>query len=153
MFCLAALSGVLIGAKLLLAVFLNPTSSISPKFTDITIEEKQFSVEIADDPEEIHTGLSERRQVGSDGMLFVFKPARMTSFWMKDMLFPIDIVWISGGKIIAVDKNIPPPKPDTPDDQLSLYSPPSAVDHVLELPAGDADFGDIKIGSEVKILQ
>lgn len=172
LFLLAAIIGILFSARIFLvtpavppAPFIPITPSLSPtkvptqtissssKFNSIKIAKNELSVEIVSTPDEIQLGLSGRSEIGSDGMLFVINPPRQISFWMKDMLIPLDIIWILNGKISGITKNVPLPGAGTPDDQLINYPSPRSVDYVLELPAGDADFWDIKIGNELMIPQ
>lgn len=123
----------------------------APVFGSIKIGKNELNVEIASTPQAIEQGLSGRREIGSDGMLFAINPPRQTAFWMKDMLFPIDIIWISNSKITGIEKNVPMPQPDITDDKLPLYNSPSLVDFVLELPAGTTSDLKITLSSEVSI--
>jgi len=85
-------------------------------------------------------------------MLFVFEQENIRqSFWMKDMNFAIDIIWISDEEIIQIDENIPPPDPGMPDSELKSYLPNQPIDYVLEVNAGFSDENNIKIGDPVKI--
>ena len=171
LFSLAAIIGLLFSARILLvkptlppsppiviAPSLTPsqtpaqTISSGSKFNSIKIGINELSVETVSTPEEIQLGLSGRSEIGSDGMLFVINPPRQISFWMKDMLIPLDIVWISNGKIIKIEKNILPPISGTPENKLTNYPSSNPVDYVLELKAGDADFWGIKVLDEVLIL-
>jgi uncharacterized membrane protein (UPF0127 family) len=131
------------------ATQVNETERNTPKvfIDDITIQ-----VEISDTPILREQGLSNRESLGDNsGMLFVFGTYNMTYFWMKDMQFPLDIIWIKDDKIVDIDKNVPTPKPDTPLNQLPKYSPSEKVNYVLEVNAGFADTNDIKIGDSIKI--
>jgi len=132
---------------------LSPAQTISSgsKFNSIKIANNELSVETVSTPDEIKLGLSGRNEIGSDGMLFVIDPPHQISFWMKDMLIPLDIVWISNGKIIKIEKNILPPISGTPDNQLTDYPSPNPVDYVLELKAGDTEFWGIKIGDNISV--
>ena len=83
----------------------------------------------------------------NEGMLFIFEIPQKYSFWMKDMKFPIDIIWInSDGKIVHIEKNLPPcvfllPCPSyTPNDD-SLY--------VLEVVSNFTNKFDINVGDAV----
>jgi uncharacterized membrane protein (UPF0127 family) len=133
----------------------TPTQTISSgsKFNSIKIGVNELSVETVSTPDEIQLGLSGRKEIGSDGMLFMINPPRQISFWMKDMLIPLDIVWISNGKITGIENNVLPPIKGTPDDQLTNYPSPNTVDYVLELKAGDAEFWSIKVGDNITIPQ
>ena len=97
-------------------------------------------------------GLSGRPGLTNDqGMLFDFGSLQNPSFWMKDMKFNLDFVWIANGKIIYITKNVSAPPAGTSDGQLKLYNSPSPVDWVLEVSAGWADGNKIKIGDEVRL--
>ena len=83
-------------------------------------------------------GLSYRDKIGdNEGMLFVFDKPDIYAFWMKDMNFPLDMVWIdSGKKVVAISENI-----STSTFPTSFY-PPSPAMYVLEINARAAkNFG------------
>jgi uncharacterized membrane protein (UPF0127 family) len=86
------------------------------------------------------------------GLLFIFDSQDIRPpFWMKDMLIPIDIIWINDGKISQIDKNIQTPPPGTPDSALELYIPNDTIDSVLEVNAGFSDRHNINVGDSVII--
>lgn len=95
-----------------------------------------ISVDIARNAVERERGLSGRPSLeDGQGMLFVFpKPGRY-AFWMKDMRFPIDIVWLRRGVIAAIAHDVPPPSRGR---QPETRMPEVEVDAVLEVPAGYA---------------
>lgn len=79
-------------------------------------------------------------------MLFVFDSDNVyATFWMKDMKFSIDILWIDDNKIVKIDKAIPAPVAGTQDNRLTLYSGGQSIDYVFEVKAGVSD----KFGFEV----
>ncbi len=81
-------------------------------------------------------GLSGRRLlVSGRGMLFLFSTPGTYEFWMKDMRFPIDIVWIAQGKIVDVSRNVPAPKAG---EEPARVQPRAPADTVLEVQAGVA---------------
>lgn len=111
----------------------------------LRIGEDAVSVEVADTNEERAQGLSGRERLAlGTGMLFVFEEPGIYGFWMKDMKFPIDIVWIDENWIvIGVEREVEPktfPKP---------FYPPSEVLYVLELNSGVAAELGIDMGSRV----
>jgi uncharacterized membrane protein (UPF0127 family) len=86
----------------------------------------------------------------NEGMLFVFDQKNVyPSFWMKDTLIPLDIIWIKGNKITKIEKNVQPPAPGTLDSQLKLYYPDKPIDYVLEVNAGFSDLNNVKVGDSV----
>ncbi len=109
---------------------------------DVTVDLARTSVERS-------LGLSGRTELTpGTGMLFVFNVPAKNGFWMKDMLFSIDMMWLNGQKeIIHIEKNVSPesyPKnfgPDTP----SLY--------VLEVPAGFSDAYLVRVGDVVTFVR
>jgi uncharacterized membrane protein (UPF0127 family) len=105
---------------------------------EVRIGRLVVTAELARTPEERTQGLSGRSALPDDaGMLFVFPNEQQPTFWMKDMRFPLDVVWISGDKhVVAVTEQIPPPAPGTPDGALPLYSPTAPVLYTLEVNGG-----------------
>lgn len=100
----------------------------------VTINDKQFSVEVPDSSEARMWGLSGRPCIGDDqAMLFVFEEAGVHCFWMKEMQFFIDIVWLDADKrIIYVKENADPAS------YPKHFCPPSPAKYVLEFSAGTA---------------
>ncbi|MFH1111561.1 MAG: DUF192 domain-containing protein [Patescibacteria group bacterium] len=117
----------------------------------LKVGESIINVEIADTPAKQNKGLSGRESLAADsGMLFVYsKPAKII-FWMKDMRFVLDFVWIANGQVIQLDENIPPPP--TPTDEPARIYPQDYYDMVLEVSAGWIKNNQIKIGDKVELL-
>jgi len=98
-----------------------------------------------------YRGLGGRESLPDDrGMLFVFPEPGSDAFWMKDMLIPIDIIWISAeGRV--VDIQTAQPEPGVPDAQLKLYEPSALGQYVLEARAGVAAEKGVQVGDEARI--
>lgn len=121
---------------------------------NILVKGHPFTVELARTREEQAQGLSHIASIdNTEGMLFLFTPAEKTNFWMKEMLFPIDILWIQGNKIIGIEKNVPTPTPNSTSTDLTVYPSPAAIDMVLEIRAGMADAYNIQVGDYVTTSQ
>lgn len=131
------------------------TPTASPPLLEqetISINEKEILVEVVSTNENRKKGLSNRESLGENqGMLFVFERKAIPSFWMKDMLIPLDIIWIADEKVTQIDKNVPTPEKGTQDKDLKLYTPNGPIDFVLEVNAGFADKNNIKVGDPVVI--
>lgn len=115
----------------------------------IQIDNKIITVEIADTVISREQGLSGRNELPKDhGMLFRFPFSARHGFWMRDMKFPIDIIWIKNNKVIGISKQA---HPDFEKSfwQLPIYYPPESVDTVLEVSAGLTDLYSWQIGSVV----
>lgn len=114
----------------------------------------KVSVEIADSDTEREKGLSGRERLGNGkGMLFVFEEKdKLRTFWMKDMKFVIDMIWINNSEIVKITKNIPPPPEEVSDANLARYSSGTSVDYILEVDGGFADKHNIEIGDSIEIF-
>lgn len=129
----------------------KPQVTMPPKET-VKIGETQINVDVADTSEERSKGLSGVNKLGeNEGMLFVFDKKDTTpSFWMKEMLISLDIIWINDGKVVKIDKSVPNPSAGASDESLKLYYPGSPIDYVVEVNAGFSDKFGLKVGDSAK---
>lgn len=103
----------------------------------VEIRDAIVSVEVVSSGEAQRLGLGRRDSLAWDrGMLFVYDQARFYAFWMKDMRFDIDMVWIRGDRIVDMHHRVPAPTDDT--TELPSYRSSELCDRVLEVPAGYA---------------
>jgi len=115
--------------------------------TYVKIGDTVIDVEIADEMEERWQGLSNRESLGEEsGMLFIFPKKQVQNFWMKDMNFPLDMIWIADDTIMKMDENLPPAG-EHPD---ATYSSVHPVNYVLEVNAGFAAGHGIKAGDRIE---
>ena len=117
----------------------------------VQIGDTVYLVDLAVTPAERQRGLSGRPSLDeATGMLFVYDEDASRTFWMPDMHFPLDMVWIRSDCVVAgVTADVPNPPLDTPRDRLPLYPSAGLVRFVLELNAGQAAQHDIQPGSTV----
>ena len=75
----------------------------------ISVEDKEYTVEIAKTEEERAKGLQNRKSLGdSEGMLFVFDKPQTVGFWMDKTEIPLDIIFIDEDEeVISVYKGKP----------------------------------------------
>ena len=86
----------------------------------------------------------------NSGMLFVFESESRSVFWMREMQFSLDFVWIGSDCSVAdITKDVPPPSPDTTLANLPRYQPAVPVQYVLEINAGDIKAAGISKGDQV----
>jgi uncharacterized protein len=101
---------------------------------DVVVNGKTFHVEVALSRQDQHQGLSGRATLAQDqGMLFVFSQPGYYVFWMPDMHFPLDMIYIYRNKIAAIFQDVPPKKPNM---NGPLYGGEVLADRVLEINAG-----------------
>lgn len=108
-----------------------------------------FKCEIADTSSERATGLMDREELGSDeGMLFVFESTQNVTFWMKNTLIPLDIVFIDeSGLVVNIEEANP--QPGASDADLIRYSSDRPIKWVLEINQGLCETNGIASGTRV----
>jgi hypothetical protein len=155
----------------LILVFIIAVFFLINQFTENTVSENIKSIKIAGQnikvelviSEKAQTkGLSEREKLEENtGMLFVFENPNKYSFWMKDMKFPIDIIWLApleGGnreevKVVYIKKDARPesyPETFEPEDVPTQFGIPTSVGtkYVLEVLSGFSEKNNLKVGEK-----
>lgn len=109
----------------------------------------EFDVEVANTTEERAKGLMNRAEMlDSRGMVFLFSKPDIQTFWMKDTLLPLDIIFINGNwEIVKIDKNVQPCGASE-DKDCALYRADNSQ-YVLEINAGLADKNAFNVGDKV----
>ena len=102
----------------------------------LTVETKDgasyaFAVELALTPQEQQKGLMYRTELGADeGMLFFYPACTDASFWMKNTLIPLDMIFIEAdGRIARIAEMTLP-------ETLDIHESGVPVNGVLEVPGG-----------------
>ena len=133
--------------------FPNNKTSVLSQQSEVKINDLVIPVEIAKTETQRRTGLSNMDKLPEgEGMLFEFAQKDVQPpFWMKDMSFAIDILWVNDGEIVQIHKDVQPPTPNTPDEKLILYAPNQPIDYVLEVNAGFTEENRIIVGDVVNI--
>lgn len=144
-------AGLVLVALLLIWQFVFHQANPALKSGEVKIRDAIFSVEVASTTLEQARGLSFRPSLPENqGMLFVFGTSSVQNFWMKDMHFPLDMIWIGGNKIVGFVQNAVP-EPDKAIWSLKIYTSPDGVDKVLEVNAGTVLQDNIQVGDLVQI--
>jgi uncharacterized membrane protein (UPF0127 family) len=101
---------------------------------EMLLGDTRILIAVAQTSAEQEKGLSGHAPLAADeGMLFLFDDVRVKQFWMKDMSFPIDIIWISPDwKVNAWAVNA------LPESYPAVFTSPDNTQYVLEVPAGTA---------------
>lgn len=109
---------------------------------------QQIMLEVARTPQEQEIGLMNRTELAADrGMLFAFVPPQPVSFWMKNTLIKLDMVFIRDGQVKAIASNALPCKADP----CPTYPSGVPIDQVIELRGGRAAELGLKVGDRVNI--
>ena len=111
---------------------------------------KRLQVEIADTPARRQIGYMFRDAVGpEDGILFVFPEDSFHSFWMKNVSFELDLLWLAPeGQVVDQSLRTPP----CVEDPCENYRPLARARYVLELAGGRAKKLGIEQGHRLQLL-
>lgn len=119
--------------------------------SNVIIDATALRLEIADTDAARVQGLSDRASLDADaGMLFIFPSRGIYPFWMKDMHFPLDMIWIDGDRIVEI-ATLPPPASST--IVPATHTPLHAADKILEINAGTAKEMGLKPGVRILLSQ
>ena len=137
--------GAIIAAFVVLKVFLvfyTPAGHV-------TANGQVINVLVADTSERWFKGLSGRDALGEyGGMWFTFLSKDYYAMVMRDMKFPLDIIWLDDGIIVDMAPNVQP-ESGVEEASLTKYRPRLPADAVLELPAGSVAQYGLKIGDKL----
>ncbi|MBI4160668.1 MAG: DUF192 domain-containing protein [Candidatus Yanofskybacteria bacterium] len=126
--------------------FIDRNDPSHESFVLVKLGNRTIRAEVADTPEKRARGLSARDELADDeGMLFVFNEPGYHGFWMKEMRFPIDIIWADfSGRIVDIATGV------MPETYPQVFKPREQAKYVLELNAGFAADNMIKIGGTME---
>lgn len=136
---------ILISVFIIILVLLSKVTYIST----VTIDGHAFQVEVAETKYFLQKGLSGHKALKSnEGMFFVFEIPDNYGFWMKDMTFPIDIIWIGPDfKINHIEQGV------TPETYPKVFYPEAPSKYVLEVSSGRSETLNFKIGDTVEFTR
>ena len=135
------------GGQILNSSSSNPERKIVVKNGGIV--DYEFTAEIVDDYFSREKGLMFRTNMSNDrGMLFVWNDEQNRSFWMKNTLMPLDMIFIGRGmNVVDINKNM---QPCVGEECTTYVSKPSQ--YVLEINGGLSDRLNISIGDKIEFL-
>lgn len=118
-----------------------------------TVGTKNYELYLAKTSQEIEKGLARFDQIkNNEGMLFVFETPGTYSFWMKDMKFSIDIIFLNEEqKVINTFPNVKFESYQSPFD-YETYKPDFPAKYVIELKEGEIKENGIKVGDRVELI-
>ena len=123
----------------------KPSPAAEPGVVQMRVGGETFTLEVADTPRKQQLGLMHRKSMPQDrGMIFVFADERERSFWMKDTLIPLDIIYAdAAGKIVSVKQMKPLDETSVPSEGPAKYA--------VELNEGAAKRAGVKAGDVLVI--
>ncbi len=131
----------------LLLLILTSINNFKPH---LIIRDIKFNVEIANSQREKEIGLSKYSNIDNNfALVFLFEKPDVYRFWMKNMKFSIDIIFVNKNKIIQIYEDVPYPKYKY--DVLPIYKPEENANMVIETKAGTAKKYNFKKGDLVRL--
>lgn len=132
----------------------SPTSEKGqhlPVTAEVELRGQTIGLEVAQTPQEQATGLMFRQFLPDErGMLFPVEPPRPVTFWMKDTVIPLDMLFISEGEIVAILEEVPP----CLREPCPSYGPETiTVDAVLEVRGGLTQELGVQAGDVLDITE
>ncbi len=126
----------------IVALFAVPSTWRPLRTTMLRVGGSAYRLEIAETSRSRARGLSGRKALASDaGMLFVYQTTGRHTFWMKDMSFAIDIVWMDERWcVVEVASRV------RPDSYPARFGRNTSSRYAVELPAGAADAHGVAVG-------
>lgn len=114
----------------------------------VKIANQIIKVELAISQEDQIQGLSRRISLKDDeGMLFIFQKSGLNYFWMKEMNFPIDIIWINENfQVIFIQEDV------QPESFPEIFGPDEKSKYVLEIIAGFVRKNNLSVGDPIEFL-
>jgi len=129
-----------------LAYLISVNTALKNNEALVNISNQIFKLEIVSDPLDVYRGLSNRKELCEKcGMLFVFPDLSERTFVMRNMNFPLDIIFLAEGRIVKIHANLPPEGSNV----KNLYSSNAPADQVLEINAGLAAQLGLREGAEL----
>jgi uncharacterized membrane protein (UPF0127 family) len=127
----------------------TPTPAPGPGPRAVMPSGAVYRLELALTPEEQEQGLMYRESLPErEGMLFVFPDEALHSFWMKNTMIPLDMIWMDrSGRVLYVSADTPPCKADP----CPTYGPRTPARMVLEIAGGMAAHEKVTVGSTLKL--
>ena len=135
---------------LAMAHFSCASSSAASRFMTIFVQDQPFKVEIADTPEKHARGLMFRSLLKEGyGMLFVFADEEVRSFWMKNTLITLDMIFINNERQVVDLHHSVPPCPGDPCPSTTSALP---ARYVLEIAGGQAKKLKLRVGDKIFMM-
>lgn len=135
-----------VGILAVIALML-PFLFVQPATATLRVGQSTYALDIASSKTDQQKGLGGRKSLAQNrGMLFVFDTPGTQCFWMKDMHFAIDIIWLDAAK--KMTSVVPSVSPNTYPMQ---YCGDATTKYVIELNAGEAKRAGLTVGQRVSL--
>lgn len=123
--------------------------AVRPKTNnEVTVGNTRIKVNVASTPQKRAQGLSGTKSLKPyDGMIFLFDAPGTYPFWMKDMNYDLDFIFINNDSVVGLKKNVP--SPHNNNGEIAVVKPPT-ITALIEVPSGFIDRYGIAVGQRVR---
>ena len=116
----------------------------------IKVNGQLLNVAVAETISQMAKGLSGRQSLAeNEGMLFIYPDYQIRYFHMKDMNFPLDIIWIKDNIIAGIEENVPV----LTEGKITKVKSNVSVNRVLEINAGWASNYGVRVGDKIEFME
>jgi len=119
------------------------------QFRWVKLGDNRYLVVIARSPQARTQGLSDRTDIGAQGMLFIQPQTARHIFWMNRMKMPLDFIWLKDDQVVDLHQNVPTP---VELGEIARVQPGEPANYVLEVPSGFIEREQVEIGTRFTIL-
>lgn len=141
---------IIVVVLFLIGFFVLRVMQWKPDEATIIIQNQEARVLVANTPAQLYRGLGKRDSFdGYSGMVLMFPYSDRHGIVMRDMRFPLDIVWLQQGVVVDIAHQVP--VEHVSEQGWTPYFPRQNANAVLELPAGDAMRYGLKIGDKIEV--
>jgi len=119
------------------------------QFRWVKLGDNRYLVVIARSPQARTQGLSDRTDIGAQGMLFIQPQTARHIFWMNRMKMPLDFIWLKDDQVVDLHQNVPTP---VELGEIARVQPGEPASYVLEVPSGFIEREQVEIGTRFTIL-
>lgn len=109
----------------------------------VKVGNKKYCLYFADTLEKRTSGLSNKTITESEGMLFTYEEPGFRRFWMKEMLYSLDLIYIKDGTVVDYHENV------SPDTYPKTFTSSSPANKIIELKAGEIKKSSLKKGDSI----
>lgn len=142
---MAIIAGAVIMLVMVTVAVVATRLSGTMRSTQVTLNNTTITAKVADTPTMQKQGLSNTPVLpANQGMLFIFSQSGPQGIWMKDMHYPLDILWLNSNKeIVHIETNV------SPQSYPKVFTSPTPANYVLELPSGFVKLHQVTEGSQL----
>jgi uncharacterized membrane protein (UPF0127 family) len=141
--------GAIIGVFLLFALSVTVHGpDVSQKYANVYLGGEEFLMQVANTPKAREQGLSDTKRLNEkEGMIFSFDTPDPACFWMKDMEYNLDIIWLDANqRVLHIENDL------SPSTYPNSYCSPEPATYVLEVNGATVKNLHVQLGDQITLV-